>query len=190
MGCAHCRSQPMWRTRGVEAGGEPGGTGIGADRHLGQRCNGDRLCTAARDHARGVRARNQGDLSRTSSRHNRGAETDAAARSWHHRQFSSALAYRSVPLQSVYCGDRRFHRQRAIRADPRQEEHPSDVGGPPSGEHPAILLGAEQNGTEGALGGADLPARGSRTRHLLRSFQQAPKSGWVCPRSWPSWETK
>ena len=72
----------------------------------------------------------------------------------------SALAYRSVPLQSVYCGAkaaiRGFTEFPPIRNHSRQTGSPSHNGRSPGSEYAAIRLGVEQDGEEGETRCADL----------------------------------
>ena len=74
----------------------------------------------------------------------------------------SALGYRSVPLQSIYCGAKFAIRgfTDSLRSEIIHDKlkRASDDGGPAGGEHAAVRLGDEQDGQEGKAGGTDLPA--------------------------------
>ena len=77
----------------------------------------------------------------------------------------SALAYRAIPLQSVYCGAKFAVRgfTDALRSELIHDEARSRLvdGASAGGQHAAIRLGAEQDRPAAAAGAADLSA-GSR----------------------------
>ena len=89
----------------------------------------------------------------------------------------SALAYRSVPLQSVYCGAKS-----AIRGflDSLRSELIHDKIAVtltevdlPAVNTPQFDWAPQQDGAQGAAGAADLPARGSGAGNLFRCLQSA-----------------
>ena len=89
----------------------------------------------------------------------------------------SALAYRSIPLQSAYCGAkfaiRGFTELVAVGDLARQVRDQARHGRSAGGEHAAIRLGAEQNGPADAARSANLSAGGRGPRHLLRRVSSA-----------------
>ena len=90
----------------------------------------------------------------------------------------SALAYRSVPLQSVYCGAkfaiRGFTEFAAIGNLARQARDHDQHGGSARRQHAAILLGTQQDRPKSAADTTDLSTGGSRARNLLRGVSPAP----------------
>ena len=78
-------------------------------------------------------------------------------------QTGSALAYRSIPLQSAYCaregGDSRLHRCAALRADPRSLARSLDDGAALRVQHAAVRLGTQQVAAAASTGSTDLSAR-------------------------------
>ena len=85
-------------------------------------------------------------------------------------QVGSALAYRSIPLQSAYCAAKHAVAgfTDSLRCELIHDRSTSRHDGADAGaEHAAVRLGEEPAGAQGAAGAADLPARGRRARDLL-----------------------
>ena len=80
-------------------------------------------------------------------------------------QVGSALSYRSIPLQSAYCGAkhaiRGFTDSLRTRAAARQKRRAFDNGPVARGKHTSILLGQEPLASSGSASPADLPAGSS-----------------------------
>ncbi len=169
---APCRSPPTspmptrWTPRPSGSSGSSGPSTCGSTSPW-RPCS--RRCQA---HRRRVRARHAGHLPRAGAWHDGGPAPHAPRNRGTIVNVGSALAYRSVPLQSIYCGAkfaiRGFTDCAALRAHPRQARHPPHHGRPAGGEHAAVRLGDEQDGPAGDAGAADLPARGAGARHPVR----------------------
>ena len=91
----------------------------------------------------------------------------------------SALAYRSVPLQSIYCGAKAAIRgfTDSLRSEiihDKLDVHLTMVD-LPAVNTPAVRLGAQQDGAQGQAGRADLRARSPGPRHLFRRHAQATR---------------
>ena len=96
----------------------------------------------------------------------------------------SALAYRSVPLQSIYCGAkfaiRGFLELAAVRTLSRRDQCDADRSGSPGCQYPAVRLGAQQDGSQGPACAPRLSAGGRGPRHRLwRASSEAPDLGWA-----------
>ena len=89
----------------------------------------------------------------------------------------SALAYRSVPLQAIYCGSKAAIRgfTDSLRSEiihDKLDIHVAMVD-LPAVNTPQFDWAMKQDGRQGAARRADLPARSARARHLLRRDAQA-----------------
>jgi NAD(P)-dependent dehydrogenase (short-subunit alcohol dehydrogenase family) len=76
-------------------------------------------------------------------------------------QVGSALSYRSIPLQSAYCGAK--HAIRGFTDGLRSELH----GAAPGTEYAAVRLGKESVARKTTTSTSDLPARSGGTCNLL-----------------------
>jgi hypothetical protein len=93
-------------------------------------------------------------------------------------QVGSALAYRSIPLQSAYCGAKHaimgVHRSVANRVAARQEQRAGAHRPPAGGQHAADRLDPQPHGWQEQAGRDDLPARGGGRRDRLDRVPRAP----------------
>ena len=122
------------------------------------------------------------DLSWSGAWDDGGAEAHAPAQPRLDRQCRVRLAYRSVPLQSVYCGAKFAIRgfTDSLRSEILHDgaEHFAVDGGPAGGQHAPVRLGAEQDGQAPATRAADLPAGDTGARDLLRRVPSTAET-WI-----------
>ena len=94
-------------------------------------------------------------------------------------QIGSALAYRSVPLQSAYCAAKSaivgFTDSLRSELNSRSVEREADRRASSGGQHAAVRLGAQQAAAQGAAPSADLRAGGHRRRDPSRGDPSATR---------------
>ena len=93
-------------------------------------------------------------------------------------QVGSALAYRSIPLQSAYCGAKSGLRgfTDSLRSEliHDKQQGASHHGASVRVQYATVRLGPHLHGQAAAPNGQNLPARGRRARNLLGGAPPAP----------------
>ena len=168
------RGAGAWR-RGARAAdrcrafraGRGGGRGrrneIRADRHLGQRRDGNRVRAVHRDLARGVQARDRSDVPRHGVRDDGGTQADDGSRPWddHPGRVGALLPLDPAPggVLRRQVRDPRLHGLDPQRAAARPQQRPHHDGPAAGSQHDPVQLVPVQAPRPSTAGAPDLPAR-------------------------------